>query len=313
MGKSGHRESAMTTRIELKRARWGNLEFIPGLNRGRYPYCHTLVWDGDVKIIIDPCCDPLEIQKIADTLKVDAILLSHYHEDHFGWMSKFPDAKLYVHELDAPPLADPQLFLHYYGIAPGSENEKWLKNVLRDFYFFEPRKTDFELRDGQTLDFGDLHIDVIHTPGHSPGHSCFYFREVDILFLADFDLTRFGPWYGDRVSDIDAFIESAKRVRYHPAKLKIVSHDDGVLEGDLEERWTHYLAVIDRRESELLDFLDEPRSIADIIGKRIVYRKARQPASFYDFAEEAAMMKHVERLMKSGVVVREGDRYRKAL
>jgi len=289
--------------------RWGNLKLIEGENRGRYPFCHTLFWDGDSKVLIDPGCGRDKILEIADNCDLDAILLSHYHEDHFGWMSVFPDADLYIHAEDAPAIEDTEKFIECYGIERGGESEMWLRKMLDGFYGFEPRKADVSFLGGEVLDFGDLRVEVIHTPGHSPGHSCFYFVEPDVLFLADFDLTPFGPWYGDLVGDIDAFLDSSEKVRYHPASYKVVAHDEPVFSGDIDEIWENYLAVIDRREERLLEFLKEPRSMDEIVDKRIVYGKRREPAAFYDFGEKATMLKHIERLAGKGMVAERDGRY----
>jgi glyoxylase-like metal-dependent hydrolase (beta-lactamase superfamily II) len=45
------------------------------------------------------------------------------------------------------------------------------------------RKADFFLRDGQTLTCGDISLEVLHTPGHSPGGVCFLAGKI--LFSGD--------------------------------------------------------------------------------------------------------------------------------
>ncbi|KAK3281461.1 hypothetical protein CYMTET_10754 [Cymbomonas tetramitiformis] len=48
-----------------------------------------------------------------------------------------------------------------------------------------PVEPDHYVEDGQTLEVGELHFEVITTPGHSPGHICFYERRHGILFGGD--------------------------------------------------------------------------------------------------------------------------------
>ncbi len=69
---------------------------------------------------------------------------------------------------------------------------------------FKPHEISRFLKDGEILDLGSVTVEVLHCPGHSPGSLSFYFREPQVLFLGDTDLTPFGPWYGDIYSDIDA-------------------------------------------------------------------------------------------------------------
>ena len=44
---------------------------------------------------------------------------------------------------------------------------------------------DAELRPGQTLDLGELQADVLHVPGHSPGHVAFWFPQAGAVFSGD--------------------------------------------------------------------------------------------------------------------------------
>ena len=73
--------------------------------------------------------------------------------------------------------------------------------------------------------------------------------------------------------------------------------------------WENYLDVIDTRETKLLEFLSAPRTMSDIINAWIVYRKPREPAAFFAFAEEALMRKHIERLIRAGSVIQTDDGY----
>jgi len=135
------------------------------------------------------------------------------------------------------------------------------------------------------------------------------FPEQEVLFLGDYDLSNFGPWYGDRDSDIDDVIASVNLLRTIPARVWIASHEQGVFQTEPGELWDRYLQVIDRRDEKLLDLLKEPRTMCDIVDARIIYGRKRDPAEFYDFGERALMGKHLRRLMKKGTVVSDGSTY----
>lgn len=286
------------------------MRFIPGSNKGRYPFCHSLFLDDEVKVLVDPAADPETLKRIGAEQGVDVVLLSHYHEDHWTFMSLFPNAKIYIHEADAPAMSDLQTLLDFYGMAPGAEETVRYCKELENFFHYNPKPPDRILRGGEVIDFGKTRVEVIHTPGHSPGHCCFYFKEQDVLFLADYDLTKFGPWYGDRVSDIDMLIESSNRVRRHPAKIKVTAHETGVLEGDLENLWRDYLSVVDTRQRELEAALKAgPKTLQEIIELRLVYRKVKEPQSFFDFGERAIMGKHLERMIRLGAATLQNNRY----
>jgi len=290
--------------------KWDNLTFIPGPNKGRYPFCHSLFLDDEVKVLVDPAADPEALKRIGEERGVDVVLLSHYHEDHWTFMSLFPKAKIFIHEADAPPMSDLNILLDFYGMTPGADETVRYCKELKNFFHYNPKPPDRVFKDNEVLSFGKTSVEVIHTPGHSPGHCCFYFREQDVLFLADYDLTKFGPWYGDRVSDIDALIESSKRIRTHPAKFKVTAHEAGVLIGDLENTWRDYLAVIDARQHDLETALRTgPKTMREIIELRLVYKKVKEPQSFFDFGERAIMGKHLERMIRIGTAIFQNNRY----
>jgi hypothetical protein len=133
------------------------------------------------------------------------------------------------------------------------------------------------------------------------------------MFLGDYDLSAFGPWYGDKYSSIKQTLESAEILRKYPASTWFTCHETGVFYGDTEKLWDQYLAVVDRREEKLFDYLKNPcssnRSMEDIISQWIVYGKPREPKDYFIFGERAIMGKHLERLIESGYVAQDGDRF----
>lgn len=286
----------------------GPLTFIPGKNRGRYPYCHSLYIEAETKVLIDPASDREKLIEIRDGSGVDAIWLSHWHEDHFMHLDLFPDQELWICEPDAKPLSSLEELFDAYCMND-EEKRSWTP-TMRDLFHFQPRTPHRFIGKHEVVDLGGVTVEVIHTPGHTPGHCSLYFRELETLFMGDYDLTAFGPWYGDRDSDIDAIIDSLNRLRAIPAKQWITSHEEGILDATPDHLWDDYLKVIDDREARLLELLKEPRSMPEIVDARIVYLKKREPKEFYDFGERAIMGKHLERLIRNQAVVEENGAYR---
>lgn len=103
-------------------------------------------------------------------LSVQMILLTHSHQDHIAdarsLKNKFK-APVYIHALDAPNLQ-----------TPGAD-------LLPIFIPVEPVTPDGFLSDGQILHLGELAIQVIHTPGHTPGGVCFYVEKEKTLISGD--------------------------------------------------------------------------------------------------------------------------------
>ncbi len=291
---------------------FGPIRFIPGYNGGRYPYCHSIYVE-DAGVIIDPASNRERLKQLQKQDMVTMVWLSHWHEDHFRDLDLFEDKPLWMHQGDAAPLSDMSVFFDWYGLDPGDDLRSFWEPLLKTDFHFRPRTPDRFLVDGELIDLGGITAEVVHIPGHTPGQLGFYFREPGVLFMADCDLTPFGPWYGDRYSSIEETIQSINRLRQMPAKIWLTAHETGIFENMPETIWDNYLAVIDKRETALLDFLSSPKTMDEIVEQWIIYGKERKPREFYEYGERAHMQKHLERLMSAGTVIWEPEsgRYRR--
>ena len=101
---------------------------------------------------------------------VDALWLTHGHIDHIAdhavVTSKYPNAKVLLHQLDERKLQNPNSMYPLPFTTQG-------------------RSADQYLTDGQTLRLGNQSVQVIHTPGHSPGHVAFYIPSEKVLIGGD--------------------------------------------------------------------------------------------------------------------------------
>lgn len=119
-----------------------------------------IIADKSEGIIIDPGVSSEDISEVATNagLRISYIILTHTHIDHICNMDAVRDqtgGKVLVHEADAAALSD-----HWFN---GSA------------LFGKPvtfRKPDAFVKDGDILTIGDMKIEIIHTPGHTPGGIC---------------------------------------------------------------------------------------------------------------------------------------------
>ena len=125
--------------------------------------------DASECVVVDPGDEPERILRAADGRRVAAILLTHGHFDHIGAVSALAgkDVPVLIHEKDAPMLTDP-----FLNASLGLLNRPVSACPATDL-----------LRDGGRRTFAGLEIEVIHTPGHTPGSVCY--RIDDHLFTGD--------------------------------------------------------------------------------------------------------------------------------
>ena len=293
----------------MEERRFGPIRFIPGPNRGKYPCCHSLFIES-AGILIDPSADRQRLMEIRDRHDIQVVWLSHWHEDHFMHLDLFEDVPLAMHAADAPFIENMEAFLDGYGVEEEEARETW-KTLLKDVFHFRPRRPDILLKEERGIALKGVTVDILHTPGHTPGHLAFFFHEPEVLFLGDYDLTAFGPWYGDRQSSIADTRASVRRLQQLPAHIWLTCHETGVFEAAPPEVWDAYLDVIRHRRDDLLVLLETPRSMNEIVDAWIVYRRPREPLAFYRHAEQSLMSKHLEELIGKGRVILEKERYRK--
>jgi glyoxylase-like metal-dependent hydrolase (beta-lactamase superfamily II) len=124
-------------------------------------------------IIIDVPFDssPMLLESIKKhSLQPEMILLTHSHWDHLGEAALLKEQlniPLYVHAEDAGNVEN-----------PGSDG-------LPLFFPVQGVKPDGFLKDGQKISVGSLEIEVIHTPGHTPGGVCFWLPQEKVLISGD--------------------------------------------------------------------------------------------------------------------------------
>ena len=288
----------------------GPIRFLPGENRGRYPFCHSLYSEG-AGVLIVPASGRERLIRLRAEEGVRMVWLSHWHEDHFMHLDLFDDLPLWISSWDAPPLSDLEILMKWYGLD--EEEKRFWEPLLREQFNFRPRRPTRYLRGGETIRLDNLTVDVIATPGHTPGHLAFFFREPSVLFAGDYDLTRFGPWYGDLFSDIDETRASIDLLQRIPAHIVLTGHETGFFKDPPAELWRHYDSVIAEREKKLLALLEQPRTLEEIVNSWIIYGRPREPRAFFAFGERVHMIKHLEHLQKRGMVLSENGHYRKGM
>ena len=136
--------------------------------------CYLVRRDGaDRAVIVDPGEEPDRLLNVIERLgvKLDAILLTHTHFDHVGAVApvaRETGAEVWVPEIERVVLADIMSYVPFPGIGP-----------------YESYEAEHTLTGGERLELAGLAIDVLFTPGHSPGHVTFSIPDEGAIFSGD--------------------------------------------------------------------------------------------------------------------------------
>ena len=127
----------------------------------------------DRALIVDPGDEADKLLAAIDGLgvKLDGILLTHTHFDHVGAVApvaRATGAEVWVPRLESFVLADINSFVPWPGFGP-----------------FESYEAEHVLEGGERLELAGFEIDVLFTPGHSPGHVTFSIPDEAAVFSGD--------------------------------------------------------------------------------------------------------------------------------
>jgi glyoxylase-like metal-dependent hydrolase (beta-lactamase superfamily II) len=136
--------------------------------------CWLLAAEGSEEaVVVDPGFEPSSVRSLLEAAgkRPVAVLLTHAHVDHAMEAGRFSGDELpvFVHAADAVAFSDPAAW--GAGFANPLHEVKDLRTVA----------------DGDVLGFAGFDIEVVHTPGHTPGHCIFRCGPAD-AFVCSGDL-----------------------------------------------------------------------------------------------------------------------------
>ncbi len=181
----------ITAKRNMFSKEYGEFRKITGLATGNI----YVIPERDERVILVDCGGPLDFILIDTCLKSLSfkrggelhLVLTHFHFDHAGSaarMKRLYNAKIWAHEHEVPILEGKEK-------VPVLYRKGLIGTVLlsipfkpKGMGFSEPIVVDHAFKDGDILPLlGGL--EVIHTPGHTPGSSSFFWKEKTVLFSGD--------------------------------------------------------------------------------------------------------------------------------
>lgn len=288
----------------------GDVEFIWARNSKEFLFANSIYVRGKPSIIIDPSATFTYIERLASTHSVDVVLNTHYHGDHRSLNGLFKNVLFASHELDAPAIRDFATYEKYADPDPESVYTLWRKQIFMEYHITDCPVSQL-YKGNELIETDTTQIQLVHIPGHTPGHMALHFKNINLLYLSDIDLTPYGPWYANIVSDIDDFIASVERVKKIEADHYVTSHGERIYTPEkFQEKIGRYERCFAERDERIIDVLKTgPKDLAEIASEGIVYRRMALADPLKAYFQLRMVQKHLERLLKLGRINQEGEKY----
>lgn len=288
----------------------GPIEFLWAKNSREFLFANSIYIQGEPSFLIDPSATFTYIESLALARKVDIVFNTHYHGDHRSLNHLFRDILFASNELDAPAIRDYQTYEEYADSDLTSFYTQWRKDFFRQYQITDV-PVSLLYKGDQKIKTSSLEFELVHLPGHTPGHTGLYFSDHKILFLADVDLTPFGPWYANVVSNIDDFEKSMAKILTYDADYYVTSHGSRLYSPEVfHKKFKRYQPMINERDQKIADLLKEgPKTLLELAHHGIIYRVGALRDPLKAYFQWQMLQKHLDRLTLQKKVHLDGECY----
>jgi glyoxylase-like metal-dependent hydrolase (beta-lactamase superfamily II) len=170
--------------------------------------CSYLVLSNEDALLIDTGLGISNIKEAVEKITQNPVEVvnTHSHFDHVGDNHRFK--KIAIHRNEARHLErghNLEMLRHW--VEPEMFKKPPPKGFSPETYSIKPSRPNRQLKDGDTLTLGSRTLQVLHTPGHSPGSICLWEESSGLLFSGDtiYD----GPIYAQLPhSDFEDYVRS---------------------------------------------------------------------------------------------------------
>lgn len=202
-------------------------------------------------------------------LHPEYLIITHAHPDHISgatWIKKRTGARIVLHSAERTDIP-----------------------------------IDRVVEDGETISLGGIDLEVVHTPGHNPGHICLYIRRDKIMFTGDHVLanstTALQPPWGDMAQ----YIQSLRKLLDYDIDLMLPAHGPPVTEP--RQRIEHLIQHRLEREDQIIGLLKQGEETV----KQLVVEIYPQLTGFFHAVAKGQIDAHLVKLQQEGKVSVRGN------
>jgi glyoxylase-like metal-dependent hydrolase (beta-lactamase superfamily II) len=290
------------------------VHLVRGKNRAKFPEANSLLIDEKPLTLVDAGSSMEHLYKTLSDIghsltDIEQIVLTHCHIDHKGHAATIQeqsDCDIICHPLAKKGVETLGGLVDEYGIAEHPLYDVWREYIdsIMPYVVADCTVTD-TFSDKETIVVGDTQLIPIYAPGHTHDHTIIGINGLETILLVDIDLTNFGPWYGNVVSNIADFRKSLSNVIALEPKVGISSHLIEPVEDGLIERLVRYSEVFEAREEKIIKSIREGLNTIDKLASvPTVYPRLPYPP--YLIFEEYMLLKHVEDMNDRGIIKYDG-------
>ena len=211
----------------------------------------------------------IEYAKNVSKAKIDYIIITHAHPDHIS------GANILIRKTGA------QVILHSAEVTD--------------------MPIDKRVNDGDIISLGGIDLEVVHTPGHNPGHICLYIRKSKIMFSGDHVLAKTTTALQPPWGDMTQYIDSLRKLLKYDIDLMLPAHGPPIKEARkrIEELIQHRI----EREAQVVALLGKGK----VTVKEIVAEIYPELTGFLYAVAQGQVYAHLVKLEKDGKVVSQGE------
>jgi glyoxylase-like metal-dependent hydrolase (beta-lactamase superfamily II) len=243
--------------------------FVYALETDRGPYIIDAGWNTDDAYA---ALDAGLAQAGSSMAEVQGVLVTHIHPDHYGLAGRVREASgawIALHHADAALIHDrydsPDALLNEVGAlllrmgAPTAELETLQRSAMPVRSLVSAVAPDVLLEDGDRPEVPGWDLTAIWTPGHSPGHLCFWEPRHKLMLSGDHVLPRITPNIGYHpqagANPLGQYLDSLDKLRPYPAEEVLPAHEHRFV--GLVARIDELAAHHEQRFSEVLAAIDD--------------------------------------------------------